>query len=173
MATIKSGSLASTSHLTHNGLRLGEKSRLRGRIVRVADIAQADANQPKPLVRAEADTFPQPQGDIRELLARSRRRTWRTTVRAIRDSLREAAHVCSASLRIIGSISVSKTSCSKVSSADMDCVGLSETTSLLSIPGPTRRDPRHSGRSGLRVSPNPFAAGRRSFVPQGASVFLP
>ena len=57
-----------------------------------------------------------------------------TTVRAIRDSLRDAAHVCSASLRIIGSISVSKTSCSKVSSADMDCVGRSGTTSLVSIP---------------------------------------
>jgi len=57
-----------------------------------------------------------------------------TMVRAIRDSLREPAQVCSASFRIIGSISVSKTSCSKVSSADMDCVGLSGTTSLLSIP---------------------------------------
>jgi hypothetical protein len=57
-----------------------------------------------------------------------------TTVRAIRDSLREAVHACSASFRIIGSISASKTSCSKVSSGDMDCVGLSGTTSLLSIP---------------------------------------
>ena len=57
-----------------------------------------------------------------------------TTVRAIRDSLREAAHVCSASFRIIGSISINKTSFSKVSSADTDCVGLSGTTSLLSIP---------------------------------------
>src|SRR5258708_81066 len=57
-----------------------------------------------------------------------------TTVRAIRDSLREAVHACSASFRIIGSISASKTSCSKVSSEDMDCVGLSGTTSLLSIP---------------------------------------
>src|SRR5713226_7070261 len=40
-----------------------------------------------------------------------------TTVCAIRDSLREAVHLCSASLRIIGSNSVSKTSCSRVSSA--------------------------------------------------------
>ena len=31
-----------------------------------------------------------------------------TTVRAIRDSLREAVHACSASFRIIGSISVSQ-----------------------------------------------------------------
>jgi hypothetical protein len=45
-----------------------------------------------------------------------------TTVRAIRDSLRDEAHVCSASLRIIGSVSVSGTPCSKVSSADTDCV---------------------------------------------------
>jgi len=57
-----------------------------------------------------------------------------TTVRAIRDSLREAVQVCSTSFRIIGSISVSKTSRSKVSSAEMDCVGLSGTTSLLSMP---------------------------------------
>ena len=59
MATIKSGSLASTRHLTHNGLWLGEKSRQRGRILRVAKVAQADANQAKPLLRAEADAFPQ------------------------------------------------------------------------------------------------------------------
>jgi hypothetical protein len=40
-------------------LLLGKKSRLSGRILSVAEIAQADANQAKPLVRAEADTFPQ------------------------------------------------------------------------------------------------------------------
>jgi hypothetical protein len=45
--------------LTHNALWLGKKSRLSGRILRVAEIAQADANQAKPLVRAEADTFQQ------------------------------------------------------------------------------------------------------------------
>jgi len=54
----------------------------------------------------------------------------RTTVRAIRASLRDAAQVCSASLLIIGSVSASKTSSAKVSSADTDCVGRSETTSL-------------------------------------------
>jgi hypothetical protein len=32
--------------------------------------------------------------------------SFKTTVRAIRDSLREAAHACSASLRIIGSVSL-------------------------------------------------------------------
>ena len=36
--------------------------------------------------------------------------------------------------RIIGSVSISGTSCSKVSSADTDCVGLSGMTSLLSMP---------------------------------------
>jgi hypothetical protein len=56
-----------------------------------------------------------------------------TTVRATRDSLRDAAHVCSASLRIVGSVSMSSTSCSKVSSADMDCVGPLGITSLLSV----------------------------------------
>src|SRR6266849_3051973 len=45
--------------LAYTGLLLGKKSRLSGRILRVAEIAQADANQAKPLVRAEADTFPQ------------------------------------------------------------------------------------------------------------------
>jgi len=44
---------------------LGKKSRLRGRILRVAEIVQADANEAKALVRAEADTFSQRQGDIR------------------------------------------------------------------------------------------------------------
>jgi hypothetical protein len=41
-----------------------------------------------------------------------------TTVRAMRDSLRDAAQVCSASLRIIGSISVNSTSRANVSSVD-------------------------------------------------------
>jgi len=35
--------------------------------------------------------------------------SFNTTVRAIRDSFRDAAHACSASFRIMGSISVSKT----------------------------------------------------------------
>src|ERR1700685_2015403 len=58
----------------------------------------------------------------------------RTTVRAMRDSLREADQIFSASSRIIGSVSASVTSCSNVSSADMDFVGLSGTTSPLSRP---------------------------------------
>jgi hypothetical protein len=45
--------------LANTGLLLGKKNRPSGRILRVAEIAQADANQTKPLVRAEADTFPQ------------------------------------------------------------------------------------------------------------------
>ena len=36
--------------------------------------------------------------------------------------------------RIIGSVSANSTSCSKVSSTDIDCVGLSGTTGLWSIP---------------------------------------
>jgi len=50
------------------------------------------------------------------------------------DSLRDASHVCSASLRIIGTMSVNSRSRSNVSSAEMDCVGLSGITSPLSIP---------------------------------------
>ena len=45
--------------LAYTDLLLGKKSRLRGRILRVAKVTQADAHQAKPLVRAEADTFPQ------------------------------------------------------------------------------------------------------------------
>lgn len=45
--------------LTRNAMWLDEKSRLSGPILRVIKVAQADANQAKPLVRAEADTFPQ------------------------------------------------------------------------------------------------------------------
>jgi hypothetical protein len=40
------------------GLLLGKKRRLRGRILRVAEIAQADTNEAKPPLRAEADAFP-------------------------------------------------------------------------------------------------------------------
>src|ERR1700730_14144783 len=58
----------------------------------------------------------------------------RTTVRGTRNSLRDAVQVFSARRRIIGSVSVRVTSCSKVSSADTDCVGLLGMTSLLSIP---------------------------------------
>ncbi len=58
----------------------------------------------------------------------------RTTVRPIRVSLREAAQTLSARRRIIGSVSTSGRSCSKVSSADMDLVCLSGTTSLGSTP---------------------------------------
>jgi hypothetical protein len=45
--------------LAYTGLLLGKKSRLSGRILWVAEIAQADTNQAKALMRAEADTFPQ------------------------------------------------------------------------------------------------------------------
>ena len=60
--------------------------------------------------------------------------SFRTTVRAVRGSLREADQSFSARPRIIGSVSGNSTSCSKVSSTDIDCVGLSGTTGLWSIP---------------------------------------
>ena len=43
-----------SNDLTHNAVCLGKKSRLSGPILRVAKIAQADANQAKPLVWSEA-----------------------------------------------------------------------------------------------------------------------
>jgi len=49
--------LSANRKLAYTGLLLGKKSRLSGRILRVGKIAQADANQAKPLLRAEADTF--------------------------------------------------------------------------------------------------------------------
>ena len=45
----------------------------------------------------------------------------RTTVRATRDSLREADRSFSARRRIIGSVFVNGTSRAKVSSTEMDC----------------------------------------------------
>ena len=53
-----SGSSANRK-LAYTGLLLGKKSRLRGRILRVTKIAQADANQSEALVWIEADTFQQ------------------------------------------------------------------------------------------------------------------
>src|SRR2546428_1394867 len=52
----------------------------------------------------------------------------RITVRAMRDSLREADQTLSARRRIIGSVSDNGTSRSKVSSTEIDFVGLSGTT---------------------------------------------
>ena len=49
--------------------------------------------------------------------------SFRTTVRAIRGSLREADQSFSANRRIIGSVSSNSTSFSKVSSTDIDCGG--------------------------------------------------
>ena len=49
--------LSANRKLAYTGVLLGKKSRLRRCILRVANVAQADANQAKPLVRAEADTF--------------------------------------------------------------------------------------------------------------------
>jgi hypothetical protein len=53
----KSFSSRSSSRLTDNAVWLGKKSRLSGPILRVAKVAQADANQAKPLVRSEDDTL--------------------------------------------------------------------------------------------------------------------
>ena len=58
----------------------------------------------------------------------------RTTVRAILASLRDADQSLSARRRIMGSVSAKKTSLSKVSSTDIDCVGRSGTTSFSSMP---------------------------------------
>jgi len=46
-----------SNDLTDNAVWLGKKSRLSGPVLRVAKVAQADANQAKPLVRSEADTL--------------------------------------------------------------------------------------------------------------------
>jgi hypothetical protein len=46
--------LGERNNMTDNAVWLGKKSRLSGPILRVAKVAQADANQAKPLVRSEA-----------------------------------------------------------------------------------------------------------------------
>jgi hypothetical protein len=51
--------LLANRKLACTGSLLGKKSRLSGPILSVAKVAQADANQAKPLVRAEADTITQ------------------------------------------------------------------------------------------------------------------
>jgi hypothetical protein len=55
---------------------LGQKSRVRGRILVVVKVAKADADEAEALMRVEDDRFAQWQGDICQLLARRRRRTW-------------------------------------------------------------------------------------------------
>ena len=57
-----------------------------------------------------------------------------TIVRAIRDSWREADQSFSARRRITGSVSAKRTSLSKVSSTEIDCVGRSGTTAFSSMP---------------------------------------
>ena len=46
-----------------------KKSRLNGCILRVAKVAEANANQAKPLLWVEADAFAERKRDIRKLLA--------------------------------------------------------------------------------------------------------
>jgi hypothetical protein len=72
---------------------------------------------------------------------RLRVRTWnsavfsfKTIVRAILDSFRDASQVFSARRWIIGSVSANSTSCSKVSSAEIDWVGRLGTTGFSSMP---------------------------------------
>jgi hypothetical protein len=48
--------LGNGSSLTNTALLLKER-RLSGYLLRLEKVAQADANQAKPLLRAEADTF--------------------------------------------------------------------------------------------------------------------
>src|SRR5258708_2113494 len=69
---------------------------------------------------------------------------FRTTVRGMRDSLCTAGQIFSARQRIIGSVSANGASCSNVSSAEIDCVGLFGTTSLSSRALPVRGDQNRS-----------------------------
>jgi len=57
LVPLQAPELSANHKQAYTGLLLAKKSRLRGSILRVAKVAQADANQAKPLVRAEADTF--------------------------------------------------------------------------------------------------------------------
>src|SRR5512144_1268628 len=101
----------------------------------------------------------------------------RTTVRAKRDFVREVDHTLCARRRITGSVCDNGMSCSKVSSADTDFVGLCETTLLSSTPRASsyRRSPYRPNRFSSVVisifcnSPTVLIPSRRSF----SSVTLP
>src|SRR5271157_1006239 len=125
-----------------------EKDGLHSGVFRFLKVAQTNANQPITLLRTEINprsfkamsvNSSQEEGGnpgvwLRVRILNSLVFSLRTTVRAVRDSLREADQSFSARRRIIGSVSAKSTSRSKVSSTDMDCVGLSGTTGLWSIP---------------------------------------
>ena len=143
MASFGVGALASSS-VVHV-----EKIRLRSSVFGIPKVAQTDAHEPIKLLWTQAHSFSELKSDIGQFLAGGRGRVWRmaagknlelavfslrTTVRAIRDSFREADQSFSARRRIMGSVSDSGTSCSNVSSTDIDWVGRSGMTSLSSIP---------------------------------------
>ena len=117
---------------------------------RITEVAEADPHKTKSLLWDRGLTFSRKDRAIRVSSSQEaggesgvwlRVRIWnwavfsfKTTVRAILDSLRDASQVFSASRRIIGSVSASSTSCSKVSSAEIDWVGRLGTTGFSSIP---------------------------------------
>jgi hypothetical protein len=118
-------------------------------IFRLEEITKADADQTKPLLRSEGNTLLQRKCDGRQLFARRGR--GRRSVAAREDLELRGLQIqyygsrnppfvarCGpgqlASLRIIGSVSASGTSCSNVSSAEMDFVGRSSTTADSSTP---------------------------------------
>jgi len=72
----------------------------------------------------------------------------RTTVRAMRDSLREADQVFSARRRIIGSVSANGTSAQTYPRRNR-LLGLFGTTCYRRAPWPTRRDAGHNDRNGF------------------------
>jgi hypothetical protein len=102
-----------------------------------AEVAQAHSDEAKELFGGQTDALAQGQDDdvwLRVRMANLRVLSLRTTVRAIREFLRDASQTFSARRRIIVSISARGTSRSNVSSAEMDLVGRSETTGFSSIP---------------------------------------
>src|SRR5438552_10253559 len=113
------------------------------------EIAQADTHQAKALfgtrsslsrrLRAISVSSSQVDGGtdgvwLRVRILNSLVLSLRTTVRATRVSLREAAQTFCASRRIMGSVPAMGRSCSKVSSAETDLVERSGTTSPGSTP---------------------------------------
>src|SRR4029453_3381432 len=90
----------------------------------------------------------------------------RTTVRATRDSLSELDQTLCARRRITGSVWDNGMSCSKVFSADIDCVGLCETTLLSSTP-------RESSYRRSPYRPNWFSSDFRSRFCNSPTVLIP
>jgi len=157
-------------------------------IIGIVKITQPNANQAKPAVVSQARTRSRSDSCIVSSLARRRRRTWRwlrvrilkslvfnfsTTVRAIVVTPARCRSMCARQVfESLAPFPASKYNPVKRVLGRYGSRGLSERTSLLSISRASRRAARQYRPIGLRVPPNPFAAGRGPFALQLLQLFF-